>query len=155
MFKNLKELLEKQLLKRDDTNSNANKLSLELAAAVLMLEISLADSTIQDVELNIIENAMQKIFHLSKDETQSIITLAEKEVDHSTSLYDFTSFINQNLSRNDKVKIIELLWKVAFADEVLDKYEEYFVRKISDLLHVSHIDYIKAKHNASKNKDES
>ncbi len=155
MFKTLKELFEKQLLKGNDTHANANIPSLELAAAVLMLEISLADSTIQDVELNIIENAMQKIFHLSKDETQSIITLAEKEVDHATSLYDFTSLINQNLSKNDKVKIIELLWKVAFADAVLDKYEEYFVRKISDLLHVSHIDYIKAKHNASKNKDES
>jgi len=155
MFKTLKELFENQLLKGDDIHSNANILSLELAAAVLMVEISLADSTIQDVELNVIKNAMQNVFHLSREEARSIVTLAEKEVDHSTSLYDFTSLINQNLSRNDKVKIIELLWKVAFADEVLDKYEEYFVRKISDLLHVSHIDYIKAKHNAAKKEIES
>jgi len=151
MFKNLKELFEKQLRKGTDTHSNANILSLELAAAVLMLEISLADSTVQDIELNVIKNAMQNIFHLSREEAQSIVTLAEKELDHATSLYDFTRLINKSLSRNDKVKIIELLWKVAFADAVLDKYEEYCVRKISGLLHVSHIDYIKAKHNAAKN----
>jgi len=53
------------------------------------------------------------------------------------------------VSREDRVRIVELLWKVAFADAVLDKYEEYFVRKIADLLYVSHKDYIQAKHKAA------
>ena len=149
MFKSIKGFFERQMHSCIETPSDVKTYSIELAAAVLMLEISLADSTFQEVERSVIENAMQDIFHLSEDETQSLIALAEQELDHAISLYNFTKLINKTLSRKERVKIIELLWKVAFADAVLDKYEEYFVRKIADLLHVSHKDYIKAKHKAS------
>jgi uncharacterized tellurite resistance protein B-like protein len=79
------------------------------------------------------------------------LSLAEEEVDHVVSLHDFTRSINDSLSREDRVKIVELLWRVAFADAVLDKYEEYFIRKIADLLYVSHKDYIQSKHRAARN----
>ncbi|MFQ5659677.1 MAG: TerB family tellurite resistance protein [Gammaproteobacteria bacterium] len=147
MFSTLKEFIEARLFKAD--NTAADTPGLELAAAVLMLEISLADSHIQADERKIIEEAMQNRFHLPQEEIQSLIDLAEKEVDHAVSLYEFTTSINRALSRDERVKIVELLWKVAFADAVLDKYEEYFVRKIADLLHVSHKDFIRAKHKAS------
>ena len=88
-------------------------------------------------------------FQLSGLSAGYLIALAEQERDHAVSLYNFTNLINKTLGREERIKIIELLWKVAFADAVLDKYEEYFVRKIADLLHISHKDYIKAKHKVS------
>ena len=114
-----------------------------------MFEISRADSTIDPEERLVIDAALVNHFHLSQMEAEELLALAEREVDDSVSLYEFTRSINDKLSNKDRVKIVELLWQVAFADAVLDKYEEYFIRKIADLLYVSHKDYIRAKHRAS------
>ncbi len=149
MIKTLKEFFEIRLLKIKENNTDTKVSSLELAAAVLMLEISLADSSIGDDERKVIRDSMTDHFHLSDEEAKDIIAIAEKEHDYAVSLHEFTSLINDSLSRQDRVKIIELLWRVAFADSVLDKYEEYFIRKIAGLLYVSCKDYIKAKHLAS------
>lgn len=149
MFKTIKEFFEATLSASTGQDQSATVHSLELAAAVLMVEISLADSSIQAEEQELIKQNLQSAFQLSGEEAGSLLELAEKEVDHAVSLHDFTSLLNEKLSANEKIKIVELLWQVAFADAVVDKYEEYFVRKIADLLYVSHSDYIKAKHNAS------
>lgn len=145
MFKSLKEFFTTELRSDKDGDDEPD---LNLAAAVLMVEISMADSDIGKDERRIMMNALQKSFKLPEDEARTIIELAEQEVDHAISLHNFTSLINRTLSRKDKVRIIEILWEVAFADQVLDKYEEYFVRKIADLLYVSHQDYIRTKHRA-------
>lgn len=143
MIKSLKEFLASNLAKPD--SDSKGKKSIELCAAVLMLEISLADSHLHDDEQRIIKDIIQHHFHLDAEETQTLFDLAAQEVDHAVSLYDFTRMINDNLSLPEKIRIIELLWHVANADAVIDKHEEYFIRKIADLLYVPHSDYIKAK----------
>ncbi len=150
MLTNLKEFFEAHIGTGQGDNKHAPEKTIEFAAAVLMLEISRADSSIDEGERKIIDDALVQHFHLTTSEAAELLKLAETEVDHAVSLYDFTRIINNNLSREDRVKIVELLWKVAFADAVLDKYEEYFVRKIADLLYVSHKDYIQSKNRASR-----
>jgi uncharacterized tellurite resistance protein B-like protein len=147
MFKNLKAFFESSLQKSEGESATRQK-SLELAAAVLMLEISMADSDFADEERELIESIMIKNFHMGEDESREIIKLAEQEVDHAVSLHEFTRLVNETLPPEERIEIIELLWQVAYADAVLDKYEEYYIRKIADLLYVSHSDYIKAKHRA-------
>ena len=66
-------------------------------------------------------------------------------MDESISLYDFTSEVNEKFSREKKCELVKLLWKVAYADGRVDKYEEHYIRKISDLLNLTHGDFIKAK----------
>jgi uncharacterized tellurite resistance protein B-like protein len=138
-----------QYLRNDTETSSAREHTLELCAAVLMLEIALADSGMDEDEYAVIEQAISHHFHLNSEETTSLLGLARNEVDHATSLHDFTRIVNNSLAAKEKTIIIELLWRVAVADQVIDKYEEYFIRKISDLLYVSHADYIKAKHRAT------
>ena len=150
MLKSIKEFFESRTGSASQSGHTADNSSLELAAAVLMVEISLADSEIQDEEREVIINALENQFHLPAEDTETIFDLATREADHAVSLHGFTSLLNKTMSYEEKVKIIELLWHVAYADAVLDKYEEYFVRKISDLLYVSHSDYIKAKHRATE-----
>ena len=70
------------------------------------------------------------------------------DVTDSISLYDFTSVINEKLSREERYQLLVLLWKVAYADGRVDKYEEHYVRKISDLLYLDQSDFIRAKHEA-------
>jgi uncharacterized tellurite resistance protein B-like protein len=151
MISRLKDFFDSHFKPEDTNDGHASLKTIEFAAAVLMFEISRADSSIDEEERKVIDHALVNHFHISASEAKELLVLAEKEVDHVVSLHDFTRSINDTLSREDRVKIVELLWRVAFADAVLDKYEEYFVRKIADLLYVSHKDYIQAKHKASGN----
>ena len=150
MLQTLKDFFLSRVNSGPRTDHTAPVSSLELAAAVLMVEISMADAVRQTEERAVISQALQAVFHLSAADTQSIIEMAETAVDHAVSLYEFTSYLNQTMTSVERIGIIELLWRVAFADAVLDKYEEYYVRKIADLLYVSHRDYIKAKHRAGE-----
>jgi uncharacterized tellurite resistance protein B-like protein len=149
MFNSLKEFFTSGLPQPGNSREKRAR-SVELSAAVLMLEISLADSSMDKEEYRYIEQAIQRHFQLDKDEADALIELARDEVDHATSLYEFTRLINDKLAPEEKVGIVEMLWRVAHADAVIDKYEEYFIRKIADLLYVSHTDYIKAKHKAAQ-----
>jgi uncharacterized tellurite resistance protein B-like protein len=148
MFTSLKEFLAANL--PGGSEGDNHERSIELCAAVLMLEISLADSQLHEDELRVIEQAIQRNFHLGTDEVDTLLELARKEVDHAVSIHDFTRLIKDSLDMTEKIRLVEMLWRVANADGVIDKYEEYFIRKIADLLYVPHKDYIKAKLRAAE-----
>jgi len=144
MIKNLKSYLDNFFQESLDENiPHTNKI--ELATAVLMIEISLADENTGDEEYKIIKKILLEKFDLDKTKIDTLISLAEDEVDHTVSLHEFAETINNELSAIEKTNIIENLWRVAYADAYIHKYEEYYIRKIADLLHVSHSDYIKTK----------
>ena len=149
MINNIKTYFE-SLFDNDSKDESSHNKTIELAAAVLMIEISLADDHIQDEERNVIKSVLSDHYKLSKDAIDELIDLAENEVNHVVSLYEFTRLLNDNLSMPDKINIIESLWHVAYADAVLDKYEEYYIRKIADLLYISHSDYIQTKLKAAE-----
>ena len=122
--------------------------SLELAASALLLEISRADDDVSARERDVVAAAIKQVFALTDTEIEDLVETATQIVEDAVSLYDFTAIVNERFSRTQKVELLEALWAVAYADERLDRYEEYYMRKISDLLHMSHSDYIKAKHKA-------
>ena len=74
--------------------------------------------------------------------------LAAEEARLATDYFQFTSLINKSFSAEQKVQVIEYLWQVAYADGHLDAHEQHFMRKIADLLYVSHADYVGAKQRA-------
>ncbi len=149
MLKSLKSYLDNFLQESLD-NDVPNENKIELATAVLMIEISLADENIGDEEYGTIKNILSEQSKLDKIQIDKLISLAEDEVDHAISLHEFSDTINNKLTATEKINIIENLWRVAYADAYLHKYEEYYIRKIADLLHVSHSDYIKTKLKAEK-----
>ncbi|TAJ91431.1 MAG: TerB family tellurite resistance protein [Gammaproteobacteria bacterium] len=147
MLKSLKELF----IARIEPAPGRHKVAdLRLAAAVLMVEVGLADSAIGGAERIVMEHTLKEAFKLSPEEAGAIIRLAEQEADHAVSLQEFTRLLNQSLDTGEKRRLVEILWRVAFADQVVDKYEEYHIRKIADLLYVTHRDYIRAKHKAAE-----
>ena len=144
MIKNLKSYLDNFF--QESPNENVpHKNKIELATAVLMIEISLADENTGDEEYKTIKKILLEKFDLDETKIDTLISLAEDEVDHTVSLHEFAETINNELSAIEKTNIIENLWRVAYADAYIHKYEEYNIRKIADLLHVSHSDYIKTK----------
>ena len=120
--------------------------AIDVATAALMVEIMRADFDISDVERQTIRDLLQGHLQLSADELDDLFMSAEQEVVDSVSLYQFTSLVDQELEYSPKVRVIEMLWRVVYADDRMDKYEEYLMRKIADLLHISHRDFIQTKH---------
>lgn len=130
----------------DSRGSAGSERALELATAVLLVEVSRADDEVAPAERRAIISALENVFDLDERATLDLMEIAEQEADHSTSLYGFTHLLNERFSRTDKETIVEMLWRVAYADGRIDKYEDYYVRKIADLLYVSHKDFIRTKH---------
>ncbi|MEM7026889.1 MAG: TerB family tellurite resistance protein [Pseudomonadota bacterium] len=138
------------LFEQESTQSNHQN-TIELASAVLMIEIALADGHFDSDEKSTIKSLIQTEFEMDEAQLDALIELAEAEVDQSVSLQSFTRLLTDQLEMEQRIKVIRDLWRIAFADAVIDKYEEYHIRKIADLLYISHADYIKAKHDADKN----
>jgi uncharacterized tellurite resistance protein B-like protein len=119
--------------------------TLQLATAALLVEMTRADFTVQDAERAAVLDAVQTLFDLPDEETRELVALAEMEASESSSLFQFTHLIDKNFPIEEKRRIVEMLWRVAFADSEKDKHEEHMVRKIADLLHVRHSDFIRAR----------
>ena len=104
-----------------------------------------ADFHVEQIERRAVIAAVQKLFGLSRQETDELVSLAEEEVDGSVSLYQFTQLVDQEFSQQQKAEIIEMMWRVAYADLNKDHHEEYLVRKVADLLHVPHSTFIRTR----------
>lgn len=128
--------------------SESQEHRLHLAAAALLIEVTRADHVIQEEELTAVKRALKDLFALPEDDIASLVKLANDEAEDSSSHYQFTSLINREFDAQSKVALVEMLWRVVFSDDELDKYEEATVRKIADLLYVSHTDFIAAKQRA-------
>lgn len=119
--------------------------ALNLATAALLIEVMRADFAVVEEERQAVQTLLEKNLQLSAAEVDELFVLAEQEVVNSVSLFQFTALVDQRVSYAQKVSIIEMLWQIVYADKVMDKHEEYLMRKISDLLHISHSDFIKTK----------
>ncbi|WNC71636.1 TerB family tellurite resistance protein [Thalassotalea psychrophila] len=129
---------------QQDTVVN-NTLSLEIATAVLLFEVMRADHKYEDEEKVKLIELLQHHFQLDKSEVNDVLALAEDESHHANDFYRYTTLINEQYELSDRIKIVELLWQVAYADGHLDVIEEHIIRRIADLLHLRHGEFIQCK----------
>ncbi len=118
---------------------------IELATAALLVEVVRSDAGIVPEEQQAVMRAVREKFGLSAAESQTLFDLAEEEVRTANDYYQFTSLINRHFDQPQKQHIIELMWRVAYADDSLAAHENHVLRRVSELLHVTHGDYIAAK----------
>lgn len=145
MISVIRQFFDKYVAPSRDSGQEISGHALQIATAALLIEMMRADTEISADEQEIITRTMQSKFDLNEEEAAAVMNLAEDEIWKSTGYYEFTSLMNRSLSYPQKVKVIEHLWEVAFADNILDKHEEYMVRRIADLIYVPHRDFIDAK----------
>ena len=129
-----------------DEKTQDSEHRLRVATAALLIETARADFQLEEQELQQIAKALQTKFGLSAHEVNELVDLGTQEAHQATSYYEFTSLINKGFTPHQKVKVIELMWQVAYADKHLQKYEEALIRKIAELIYVPHSDFIAAKH---------
>ena len=143
MFKSIADFFQEKISPKQEAIDE--KHVMHLAAAALLLEVSRADFDIQDEELEEIAKSLQKRFKFSQEEVQNLLTLALIEQESHVSIYPFVKIINEGCDPEEKKLLLLDLWRVAYADNKLDKYEEYQIRKIAELLYLSHSDFIQTK----------
>ena len=120
----------------------------QLATAALLIEVMVIDGDLDDQEMQAIAGTLSNMLHLSKEQIDQLIELSKEEVAEATSLYQFTKEINEHFDIEKKLCLMTAMWRVAFADGHLDKYEENIIRRVADLLHIRHSEYIRCKANA-------
>jgi uncharacterized tellurite resistance protein B-like protein len=146
-FKWLKHLTR---ISTDDSTERAEQEALNRAMAVLMLEIAQSDFSESAPETQTIE-ALLETYHSQEGFTaDELLESARSEKEQSTGLYAYTRLACNELSIEARITLVEQFWKIAYADGVVDKYEEAAIRKASDLLYVPHSDFIKAKLSAAE-----
>jgi len=146
MIKKLQQFFQTHLSPASGGGPGDGQQRTRLAVAALLVEIALADFDSAPEEQRAILAIVRQTFGLDRGEAETLLALAKSEHQASTDYFQFTRLINNHYQPEQKRSLIEGLWRVAFADGRLDRYEEHVIRRLADLLYVSHTDFIAAKH---------
>lgn len=142
MFEHLRRLLHETPQKSLEENHR-------LAAAVLLLEVARADYAHQPAERAALREGLAREFSVPAETLDTLLAEAEARAQQAVSLHDFVQTLNRTMSGEQKRELLHLMWKVAHADGHVDPQEEHLIRRIADLLHVPHADFIRGKLAAS------
>lgn len=118
---------------------------LRLATAALLVEMMRMDRDIRDAERASVAATLRREFGVEAAAIDELLALAEAEARQATDYFQFTSLINRSASAAQKLRIVESMWRVAFADGHLDDHEAHLMKKVAGLLHIPHADYVTAK----------
>jgi len=146
MIDMVKRLLFKET--RNDSLKNDVKYpaeSIYLATCAILLELANIDGEFTEDEKNKIISAFKRDYNLSEEDVSALIEASDKELKESIDLWQFTNLINRNYSLEQKIQIVDTVWKVAYADGILDQHEDYLAHKVATLLRLNHKQLIDSK----------
>ena len=126
-------------------NSDSAEDAARLAAAALLFEAAMSDYDLGEEERTTIQQLVREQFDLDDTDASVLAALAQQRVRESVGLHGFTSLINQHWSENDRLNLVEQMWRVVYADGRLDDHELHLMRKIQRLLHIPQKDFVSAK----------
>jgi uncharacterized tellurite resistance protein B-like protein len=145
MLKSLKDLFAHLVPPPPEADAESSERTLRLATAVMLVEVMRADARFAPAERQAVLQALRDRFQLSPDEAERLSDLAELAARDATDWFGFTSHINARFDMPAKLRMIEQMWAVAYADGQLSAHEQHVMWRIADLLHVPHGAYIRAK----------
>lgn len=128
----------------DEQENNIDK-KLQIAACALFIEMAKADGQFSEEEKNFIVSEMNKTFNLDEQCTNELLELAELIAKDSVSIYEFTTIINEKFSVQQKIELLESLWKLIYQDKKLNAYEDQLIKRIGATLNLEHKQIINAK----------
>ena len=150
MLKSLRDLFESLRPEPVVPDAAAEEHALRLATAVMLVEVMRADASFDASERAMVRRALAAKFHLADDEAERLAELAETVAQDATDLYTYTSRIDERFDMPRKIRMIEYMWQVAYADGVLSAHERHVLWRIADLLHVPQGAYVHARMRAEQ-----
>jgi uncharacterized tellurite resistance protein B-like protein len=145
MLKTLRDLFETLRPPDPEADAAAVEHGLRLATAVMLVEVMRADATIRPATRAAVHAALAERLSLTPDESARLAELAEATARGSTDLFGFTSRINERFDMAQKLRMVETMWEVAYADGHLSEHERHVMWRIADLLHVPQGAYVNAR----------
>jgi uncharacterized tellurite resistance protein B-like protein len=142
MLKKLKDFFNEEF---QPNKSQDPEKALHRACAMLLMEVSRADFDFSQNEKDKVAKLLKSLFDLSDTSLAELLEYSEAKSEENTAVHPFTSLINEHYDYNKRVNLVALMWKVAYADGNLDKYEDSVIRKVADLLYIRHSDFIRTK----------
>jgi len=131
-----------------DTGESDRQHALDLATAILMVQVARADDHFEETEYDTLLKLIERHLDLSPEEAGELANKAGEHAEDAVDVHAFTKRLHANLSETEKARVVSMLWRIAYADGRLDKYEDSLVLKISDLLYVSRGLVMRLKHDA-------
>jgi len=145
MLNAIKQFFESNLIP-DETETEAQHVNkIQLASAALLIEVMNSDHEQDAREMDEFVKVLKKSTGLNPEKIDELISLAKRKASQATDLFEFTQLINENYNYDEKLGLIENMWRVAFSDEHLDKYEDHLIRRVAELIYVRHSDFIRTK----------
>ena len=132
----------------NDVSSGTNQHTehdIRVATCALFVEIARIDDNFTEAEMETILSILKENYGLPQDHADALISEAEKELDKSVDLWQFANLINKNYSNEEKIEIIETLWRIVYVDGKMDAHEHYLMNKLQNLLRLTHDQLISAK----------
>ena len=145
MFNLRKRLLGRSSMDRSGPTEQEEHERLQVATCVLLLEVAKSDDQFSSIEKATITAILEEEFQLSDEAVAELMEVAARKREESVDLWEFTHLINEHYSEEEKIKVIETVWRVIYADNKLDEYEDYLVHKLAGLLRLRHQELIAAK----------
>ena len=145
MLKTLRGLYDSLVPPPADAAPEAAEHALQLATAVMLVEVMRADTSFQPGEREAVQAALRDKFELAADEAARLAELAGTAAHGATDLFTFTSRINEGFDMAQKLRMIEHMWRVAYADGHLAAHERHVLWRVADLLHVPQGAYVHAR----------
>jgi uncharacterized tellurite resistance protein B-like protein len=145
MLESIRKFFREHMAPEPEADTAAAAARARVAAAALLVEVVRSDSEFSEAERRAVLEAAGRKFGLDEQESEELLKLAESEAEEAHDLYQFTSLINASFSAEQKLRLVEELWRVAWSDDVLHHYEEHVIRKVADLIYVPHSAFIAAK----------
>ena len=131
-------------------SARENEERTRIAACVLLLETAHADNECTADEMSHVMEVLKNDFAISEEQAEELLELAYRERGQAVDLWQFTNLINQQFDRQEKIRLMEAVWRIIHADGQLEKHEDYFAHKLAKLLRLKHNDLIAAKISSSR-----
>jgi uncharacterized tellurite resistance protein B-like protein len=145
MLDHIRKFFDEKLLPTADSDPGRRESEIQRATAALLIELARSDFDEDPMERALIVAMLRDTFDLNDAVIDELMALAGAATEDAHDVYQFTQLVNEHYEYADKIRLVENLWEVAYADGRLDRYEEQFIRKVSGLLHVPNSDFVKAK----------
>jgi uncharacterized tellurite resistance protein B-like protein len=129
----------------DAPEATRTNTDIRIATCALFLELASIDNEFSDEERHEMLAILQKEYGLSETHAVELAEAAVEELKGSIDVWQFTNQINENYSQDEKMRVVELLWRLVYADGKLDAHEDYLMHKLGKLLRLQHRQLIAAK----------
>ena len=127
-------------------NDVDDEAALHLAAAMLLIEVAKSDHVVRDLQIEQLKDVLRREWALEDSDLIELVSVARDEAEAHASLHEQVALVNANFSAQQKFNLVRGLWEVAYADDELHHHEELLIRRLADLMYVSHTDFIRSKH---------